>query len=87
MPHPLSDDDVERIRTAVFGGRKIEAIKLYREATGAGLKEAKDFIEELEAELRRAAPEQFTAPPGGKGCLGMALGLVFLGGIASWRWL
>lgn len=28
-------------------GKKIEAIKLYREATGVGLKEAKDFVESL----------------------------------------
>jgi ribosomal protein L7/L12 len=28
-------------------GRKIEAIKLYRQATGAGLKEAKDAVEAL----------------------------------------
>ncbi|WP_442877600.1 ribosomal protein L7/L12 [Dactylosporangium sp. AC04546] len=30
-------------------GRKIQAIKLYREATGAGLKEAKDAVEALAA--------------------------------------
>ena len=28
-------------------GKKIEAIKLYRESTGVGLKEAKDFVESL----------------------------------------
>ncbi len=28
-------------------GNKIEAIKLYREQTGLGLKEAKDFIDSL----------------------------------------
>jgi hypothetical protein len=28
--------------------RKIEAIKLYRQATGVGLKEAKEFIEEVQ---------------------------------------
>jgi ribosomal protein L7/L12 len=31
---------------AIRGGDKIAAIKAYREATGAGLKEAKDFVEE-----------------------------------------
>jgi ribosomal protein L7/L12 len=30
-------------------GRKIQAIKLYRQETGAGLKQAKDFIDSLEA--------------------------------------
>ena len=34
---------------AVQAGRKIQAIKLYRESTGVGLKEAKDFIEEFPA--------------------------------------
>ena len=31
----------------VKGGRKIEAIKLYRDLTGVGLKEAKDYVEGL----------------------------------------
>lgn len=30
------------------GGYKIEAIKKYRDATGAGLKEAKEYVERLE---------------------------------------
>lgn len=33
---------------ALRAGNKIEAIKLYREATGAGLKEAKEAIERVE---------------------------------------
>jgi len=33
---------------AVQRGQKIQAIKHYREATGVGLKEAKDFIEEVQ---------------------------------------
>lgn len=33
-------------------GRKIEAIKLYREHTGVGLKEAKDAVEDLERKYR-----------------------------------
>ncbi len=35
---------------ALKDGRKILAIKRYREATGTGLKEAKDFIDSLECE-------------------------------------
>ncbi|WP_432840731.1 ribosomal protein L7/L12 [Dactylosporangium sp. CA-092794] len=31
----------------LVSGRKIQAIKLYREATGAGLKEAKDAVDAL----------------------------------------
>jgi len=33
---------------AVQRGEKIEAIRRYRQATGVGLKEAKDFIEEVQ---------------------------------------
>ena len=33
-------------------GRKIDAIKLYREETGLGLKEAKDAIDKLSLRLR-----------------------------------
>jgi endonuclease V-like protein UPF0215 family len=40
----VSNDIVEALRK----NQKIEAIKLYRQATGVGLKEAKDFIEEVQ---------------------------------------
>lgn len=41
-PCPLSPEVQELAR---HPGRKIEAIKLHREQTGAGLKEAKDAVE------------------------------------------
>ena len=44
-------------------GRKIEAIKLYRERTGVGLKEAKDAVDALEAREGIVAPR--------RGCLGL----------------
>ncbi len=37
----------QQIVDLVHSGRKIAAIKLYREQTGAGLKEAKDAVEEI----------------------------------------
>jgi len=36
------------IAQAVREGKKIEAIKLYRQSSRVGLKDAKEFIEELE---------------------------------------
>jgi hypothetical protein len=36
------------VAEALRSGQKISAIKCYREATGAGLKEAKEFIEEVQ---------------------------------------
>ena len=47
-PVAYSDD----VRGLVRAGRKIEAIKRYREETGVGLKEAKDAVDRLEAKLR-----------------------------------
>jgi hypothetical protein len=72
MTTPISDDDWSRIKEALYAGQKIEAIKLYRELTSAGLKDAKDAVEALEKELRASSPEKFAKPAGGKGCLGGA---------------
>lgn len=57
----------------IYSGRKIEAIKIYREATGSGLKEAKETVEMLEADLRRQFPERFAAQKGNAGCLSAVL--------------
>lgn len=43
-----SADPLQAVREQVGRGNKIEAIRLYREATGVGLKEAKDAVEAME---------------------------------------
>lgn len=48
------------------GGKKVEAIKLYRERTGTGLKEAKDAVEAI-------AADRHIATSSGPGCLGVVL--------------
>ena len=53
---PTGGDLEGRVRTLMAEGRKIEAIKVYREATGAGLKEAKDAVEALDLQRRAAGP-------------------------------
>ena len=55
------------------------AIKIHRESTGAGLKDSKEAVEFLEAELRRTSPARFTAAPSGKGCLGVLSVATLLG--------
>jgi ribosomal protein L7/L12 len=50
----VSFDD--RIRQLVAANQKIEAIKLYRERTNVGLKEAKDAVEAMEAGFRGSVP-------------------------------
>jgi hypothetical protein len=49
LPHAAAFNDAlaQEARTLHLRGRKIMAIKLVRERTGCGLKEAKDFVESL----------------------------------------
>jgi len=45
----LSPDSQSAVAAALRAGNKIEAIKLYRAATGADLKSSKDAVEAMEA--------------------------------------
>jgi hypothetical protein len=90
MSNPLSEGDLNEIREAIFAGRTIEAIKLYRQFTpGAGLKEAKDEVEAMERKLREESPQRFRVEqpesksiksvPGvqeGKGCFGVCIAVL-----------
>jgi len=51
QPAQLDDATLTDINRLLSQSQKIEAIKLYREATGAGLKDSKEFVEALEAEV------------------------------------
>ena len=69
MTAEYTPEEMERICAAIYAGRKIEAIKVYREASGKDLKDSKEFIESLESKLREDAPDKFTKPAGKSGCL------------------
>jgi hypothetical protein len=47
-PVELDDARLATVLRLLDDGRKIEAIKLVREASGAGLREAKDYVDALE---------------------------------------
>ncbi len=49
---PLNQADFARVEQLVNAGRKIEAIKIYREVSGRGLKEAKVAVERIESGQR-----------------------------------
>lgn len=83
MSDPNPEDQASRVKEALFAGQKIQAIKLYREQTGVGLKEAKDAVEKLEAELRTSTPGQF-AKPAKAGCASVIVATVF---VVIWRLL
>ena len=64
---PLPERGMQsQIRQLLMEGNKIQAIKIHREATGMGLKESKDAVEAVEAELRSSGqlPQKSTG-----GCL------------------
>ena len=73
MSRPISPEATKQIENLVFAEQKIAAIRFYREHSGEGLKEAKDFVEAVEAELRAREPGKFAVRPAGTGCLGMLL--------------
>lgn len=66
---PRTADLEEQLCALLRDGRKIEAIKVYREAAGVGLKEAKDAVEGLAA--RRGIADR-------GGCAGRAAALLAL---------
>lgn len=76
---PLSDTLLNEIEEALRAGDKITAIKLYRAATGLGLRESKDEIEAIEADLRARFPAQFPTRPHGQGCFSLVAILLIIG--------
>lgn len=72
------------VTALLLSGNKIEAIKRYREATGLGLKEAKDAVEALAAQLPAAAAQpQVVERPRRFGLAGVAV-LVALAAAAAY---
>jgi ribosomal protein L7/L12 len=67
-PEPPPDDDalLNQVAGLLAGGRKIEAIRVYREARGVGLAEAKHAVELIEAgrQWSAAEPTPATKEPG-----------------------
>lgn len=85
-----SPEQTDRLIEALTNNRKIAAIKIYRESTGADLASAKNAVESLDASLRASHPERFARPPQGSGCTittSSALALLLLPPALLWCWL
>ena len=84
MPKELSEEQMQQLSEALESGRKIEAIKAYREATGLGLKDSKIEVEKLHADLHEKYPDRFPAPSKSVGCgssaavFALAFGIIYL---------
>ena len=51
-PQPAEPPGMSAVAALLREGNKIEAINVYRQITGAGLRDAKMAVEELEARMR-----------------------------------
>jgi ribosomal protein L7/L12 len=80
MSPELTPEQREAIAECLYTGRKIEAIKRLRELSGLELKDSKDIIDRLEAELRAQHPERFKKPAA-KGCTSVVALLLVVGGL------
>lgn len=59
MSDSLTEQQWMEIEDYLYNGRKIEAIKIFREYTGLGLKDAKEVLDQHETELRKKRPDRF----------------------------
>src|SRR4030066_220914 len=59
MADELTAEQLTAISNAIYSGNKVEAIKLYRTATGKDLKDSKDAVEKLAVELEARNPAMF----------------------------
>jgi ribosomal protein L7/L12 len=76
----FDDKLIQDVTEALERGQKLEAIKLYRDASGKGLRESKEFVEALIPGLLEKDPERFAklAKQGG-GCGAAILAAVSIG--------
>ena len=68
----LNDSQMEDLKKLLAEGRKLEAIKCYREFTGSGLKESKEWVDRLQADQVKDQPELYQNRSSG-GCFGLVL--------------
>ena len=80
MANELTPEQLTTISNALYSGNKIEAIKHYRTATGKDLKDSKDAVEKLAAELEARNPAQFARQRQQSGSLAT---LLFWGAIVA----
>jgi hypothetical protein len=80
MANELTPAHLTAISNAIYAGNKVEAIKLYRTATGKDLKDSKDAVEKLAADLEARNPAMFVRRRSQSGSLAT---LLFWGAIAA----
>ena len=59
VPKVNKDDVLAQVRNALTARNKVEAVRLYRQGFGVGLKEAKDAVDAMQADYE----PRYTPPP------------------------
>jgi len=77
----------DEITSLIYEGKKIQAIKIYRNATFKGLKESKEFVDQLSMELYEKYPDRFTVKPSASSGCGTAILFLGLIGLVFWFFL
>lgn len=82
MNSNIPESALEQIKADLRGGRKIAAIKRLRDATGMGLADAKNAVENLHAELHARDPATYPAlsAPSARGCFTLLVAILLIGG-------
>ena len=52
----VTPEKLAKIVSYLRQGKKIQALKVYREVTGLGLKESKEFVDELDTHIHESCP-------------------------------
>jgi len=75
----LAADAMQEVSALLMAGKKIEAIRVYRTATGVGLKEAKDAVDALELQVNPTGVATRAAATGRVRRLAVMVALVVAG--------
>ena len=78
MLEDLPPETFTQLAEALEKGRMIDAIKIYRDATGLDLKQSKDAIDSLYAELQKQDPDRFPERKQTVGCGSSAAAITVL---------
>lgn len=79
MSNSVTEQQWMEIEDYLYNGRKIEAIKTFREYTGMGLKDAKEVLDQHETELRKKHPDRFKKAGGcGMVAVGILVGVLLI---------
>ncbi len=86
MSKELTAEKMTELSEALEAGRKIDAIKVYREATGLGLKDSKHAVEALHSDLHEKFPDKYPEPSKSAGCGSSAALFALTAGIVYLCW-